>query len=284
MKKTTNTIDQINQINWVDSHCHLDQLNVDIYPNGLQDALQQAQQQGVQSFLCVSIDLHKLEAMMAATSSLTNNIFYSAGTHPLTQINTNWPAKTIDKLITSCAQKPNIVAIGETGLDFHYNTVAREDQLTRFAAHIEAAKACKKPLIIHTRSAKQETLDLLKALEARQVGGVLHCFTEDWDMAKKALDMNFYISISGIVTFPKAKQVHEAAKKTPLERLLIETDAPYLAPVPHRGQSNEPKYLPYIGACIAGLRNISQATLASATSRNFYNLFDSVKNLIETKT
>jgi len=192
----------------------------------------------------------------------------SCGVHPLDQ------KDALDKeLLLKLAVDPKVVAIGETGLDYFYSADTKQVQLDSFVGHIEVARELNKPLIVHTRDARQDTLSLLKSHKADEVGGVLHCFTEDWQMAKAAIDLGFYISISGIATFKNAVELRDVVKQIPLDRLLIETDSPYLSPVPHRGKTNQPAYVQDVAYFIADLKGLSYQQLASATTANFYNLF-----------
>jgi len=166
-----------------------------------------------------------------------------------------------------------VVAIGETGLDYHYHDGGLDWQRARFRTHIEAARGCGKPLIIHTRAAREDTIAIMRDFGAGDVGGVMHCFTETWEMAKQALDLGFYISFSGIITFKNAEELRDVARRVPLDRMLIETDSPYLAPVPHRGKKNEPRYVGYVANKIAELRCMAPEALAATTGENFFRLF-----------
>lgn len=246
----------------VDSHCHLDLLegNIDEYVTS-------AKANGVCYILNVAVDIANFPTILK-TAQAYPFVGTSVGLHP------NEQGEEIDtpKLI-ELAQHPKVVAIGETGLDYFRTTGDTEWQRERFRAHIAAAKSVKKPLIVHTREAKQDTIRLMQEEAADQVGGVMHCFTEDFAMAKQALDMNFYISFSGIVTFKSATIIQDVARQVPLDRILIETDAPYLAPIPHRGKPNEPAYVRHTAEYIAALRNISVEELAEQTTNNFFNLF-----------
>jgi len=182
----------------------------------------------------------------------------------------------LDEIIER-ADDPVIVAVGETGLDYHWNEGDLAWQHQRFARHIEAARKVNKPLVIHTRSAAEDTMSKLENENARDAGGVMHCFAENWDIAKRALDIGFYISFSGIVTFKSAREVQEVARKAPLDRILVETDAPFLAPVPFRGKQNQPAYVRHTAEYVAGLREMSLEDLAEATTANFYSLFPLAK-------
>lgn len=247
----------------VDTHCHLDQLEINV-----SDAIELAKEHGVQYFLCVCITLHDFPEMMKIIEPY-QNVSASVGLHPNEKVDQE-PA--IEDLI-QLAQNKKIIAIGETGLDYFRSQGDIEWQRERFRRHIRAAKAIDKPLIVHSRQAKEDTIQILKEEEAASIGGILHCFTEDMAMAKEAMDLNFYISFSGIVTFNNAKEIQFVAKEMPLERMLIETDSPYLAPVPHRGQTNQPAYVRYVAEFIAKLRGVDFDVIAKQTTANFFNLF-----------
>ena len=252
----------------VDSHCHLDRLDFDKLDLDLGQVLAQARQKDVEHFLCVSVTLQQFPSMLAKIAQYPD-VSASCGVHPLDQ------KDALDKtLLRQLAVDPKVVAIGETGLDYYYSEETKQVQLDSFVGHIEVARELKKPLIIHTRDARQDTLKLLKSHGADEVGGVLHCFTEDWQMAKAAIDLGFYISISGIATFKNAVELRDVVKQIPLDRLLIETDSPYLAPVPHRGKTNQPAYVQDVAYFIADLKGVSYKELATATTDNFYNLFN----------
>lgn len=251
----------------VDSHCHLDGLDYKIRHKDLADVVNKAKVQGVNYLLSVCVELKKYPEMAQLISPFPQ-IFSSVGMHPLYQDEATDPA-----LLLSYAQNENVVAIGETGLDFYYSPDNKAQQIASFRLQIRIAKQVNKPLIVHTRDAQQETLAILREEGAEQVGGVLHCFTESLEMAQAAMAMGFYISVSGIVTFNNAKALQAVINAIPLDRLLVETDAPYLAPVPHRGQENEPAYTRDVAQFVANLKGVSLETLAQATSENFFNLF-----------
>jgi len=251
----------------VDSHCHLDGLDYKQRHKDLADVVDKAAQQGVNYLLSVCVELKKYPAMAELIAPFAQ-IFASVGMHPLHQ------DEVVDEqLLLEYAQHERVVAIGETGLDFFYSPDNKAQQEAAFRAQIRVAKKVNKPLIVHTRDARQETLNILKEEGAEQVGGVLHCFTESLEMAQAAMEMGFYISVSGIVTFKNAKELQGVIKAIPLERLLVETDSPYLAPVPHRGQENEPAYTRNVAEFVAQLKGISLETLAKATTENFFTLF-----------
>jgi len=198
-----------------------------------------------------------------------DNLYATAGTHP---DYADTPEPDVATLV-GLAGKPKVVGIGETGLDYYRLTGDLAWQRERFRTHIRAARECGKPLVIHTRSAADDTLAIMKEERAGEAGGVMHCFTETWDVASAAMDLGFHISFSGIVSFKNAAALHEVAKRVPLERMLIETDSPYLAPVPFRGKTNEPAYVVHVAEAIAKLRGIDVAEVARATSANFFRLF-----------
>lgn len=251
----------------VDSHCHLDLLDLTPDNNDVNKVIERAQSCGVQYFLNVCVSLAEFPKVLK-TAEAYPFVGASVGLHP------NDREEEVDvKTLVALGQHNKVVAIGETGLDYFRSTGDVEWQRDRFRVHIAAAKALGKPLIVHTRDAKDDTIRLMQEENANQVGGVMHCFTEDWDIAKKALDMNFYISFSGIVTFKNALAIQDVAKRIPLDRMLIETDSPYLAPNPHRGKPNEPAYVRYTADYIANLRNISVDELAEQTTNNFFLLF-----------
>lgn len=256
----------------VDSHCHLDQLDLSPYDGELMRALTHAKKEGIGHFLCVNITLDDFPAVLKIAETYSE-VSASVGLHPTEAVQSEPAAEELILL----ANDTNVVAIGETGLDYYRNQGNLEWQRKRFREHIRAAKAVNKPLIVHSRQAKQDTLTILREEKASDVGGVLHCFTEDWEMACDAMDLNFCVSFSGIVTFNNAKDLQAIAKRIPLEFMLIETDAPYLAPVPHRGKPNEPAYVRLVAEYIAELRGISLVELAEKTTDNFFRCFKGAK-------
>lgn len=252
----------------VDSHCHLNRLDLSAYEGQLTLALDKAMADGVEHFLTVSVELEDVEELKVIAKD--SRVSYSVGWHP-----TSVQSRDIRDWLLKEGGEAKCVAIGETGLDYYHiqEDSHRLAQLDLFRQHIEVAKTLNKPLIIHTRQAADDTLSILKNEKASQCRGVMHCFTEDWECAKAALDLDFMISLSGIVSFKNAHLVHEVARNIPLDRLLIETDAPYLAPVPHRGKTNEPAWVKYVAQTIAQIRGISFDEVAKATTENFYKLF-----------
>lgn len=254
---------------FVDSHCHLD------FPElaeNLDSILLQMKQNRVGHALVVSVnkpDWQRLLDLVAPHPQL----FASVGVHPGYP---DTPEPALQELL-DWAQHPKVVAIGETGLDYFRDTEPLDWQRERFRVQIRAARESGLPLIIHTRAAREDTLRIMQEEKAHECGGVMHCFTESWEMAQAAMDMGFYISLSGIVTFNKAADVQELARKVPLERLLIETDAPFLAPVPYRGKTNDPSKVIHVAEKVADLREIRVGDLADATTRNFFTLFSKTK-------
>lgn len=253
---------------FVDSHCHLDRLEQT--PEQLAETLEQARAAGVEHFLCVSVSVRDYDSMLEAVKDFSD-VSVSCGVHPLHQEDACSYAELLQK-----ACRPEVVAIGETGLDYYYSADTRDVQKQSFIDHIKVANELNKPLIIHTRDAREDTIELLKQYKAPSTKGVLHCFTESLEMAEQAMAMDFYISISGIVTFKAAEELKEVVRQLPMERLLIETDSPWLAPVPHRGKQNQPAYVKDVAQYIADLKQMPVAELAKITTDNFYRLFDRI--------
>ncbi len=250
---------------FIDSHCHLD------FPElaeNIGEILANMETNGVTHALCVSVDLQRLPRLLQLVDDHPN-LYASVGIHPDYELATEPDQAELIRL----AQHPKVVAIGETGLDYYRLQGDLEWQRDRFRKHIRAARECGKPLIIHTRSAAQDTLDIMAEENAGKVGGVMHCFTENLQTAEAAIAQGFHISFSGILTFKNAQQIKEVAQHIPLEKILIETDSPYLAPTPFRGKLNQPAYVKHVAEEIARLRNISLAEVATATTRNFNRLF-----------
>lgn len=249
----------------VDSHCHID---FPEYAERMPQVLDGMARNQVTHALCVCVNLADFPRVLALAEHHAE-LFASVGVHPDQAENAG---PDIDDLIDR-AQHPKIVAIGETGLDYFRQTGDLEWQRSRFRTHIRAAREIGKPLIIHTRDAGEDTLRILREERASEVGGVMHCFTETQEFAQAAMDLGFYISFSGIVTFKNAQAIKAVAKLVPLERILVETDSPYLAPVPHRGKTNEPGWVRHVAEEVARLRGISMEALGEATSANFFRLF-----------
>lgn len=254
---------------FIDSHCHLDRLKLEEFDNNLLNVVEQATNANVNKMLCVSVTLEDFPSMAEKTLDFPQ-VLLSCGAHPLNQDDEIDP----DNLLRLAQSDERVIAIGETGLDYFYAPETKAVQMDSFIKHVQVARQVNKPLIIHTRDAKQDTLDVLNQEQAHDVGGILHCFTETWEMAKSALDLGFYISLSGIVTFKNAAALREVAKQIPDDRLLIETDAPYLAPVPHRGKQNQPAYVVEVAKHLASIRGQSVEHIAKISSDNFNRLFN----------
>lgn len=255
---------------FVDSHCHLDRVDLTPYGKDFAAFIEATTAAGIEQMLCVGIDLEAYPAMRGLVDPFAQ-IQVSVGVHPN---ESSGEEPTLERLL-ALAEDARVRAIGETGLDYARGAEPQEmeRQQRRFRTHIAAARACGKPLVIHTRAARADTLRLLEEEGADAVGGVMHCFTEDWDTARAALDLGFMISFSGILTFRNAEALREVARQVPLDRLLIETDAPYLAPVPHRGKPNEPRLVTHVADCLAELRGLSREALARITRENYERLF-----------
>ena len=252
----------------IDSHCHLDRLDLSAHGGSLDAALAAARGRGVGHFLCIGISADNAAAVKSLSERYAD-VDCTVGVHPLDLQPGVAPA--LDWLLAEL-NHPHVVAIGETGLDYHYEPEAAELQRQAFRLHLQAAQLTGKPVIVHTREARADTLALLREAALPQAG-VLHCFTEDWPMAKAALDLGFYISLSGIVTFRNADALRDVARQVPADRLLIETDAPYLAPIPHRGKPNLPEYVRDVAEFLAPLRGVDVDTLAEQTTQNFVRVF-----------
>lgn len=254
---------------FIDSHCHVN------FPDLAGDypaIAQRMAENQVKMALCVSVNLPDWDPMMAMVDR-EPTLWASVGVHPDYE---NEVEPTVDDLV-SRSQHSKVVAIGETGLDYYRLTGDLEWQRERFRTHIRAAKLAKLPLIIHTRQAQKDTIRILQEEGADAVGGVMHCFTESWEMAQQSMDLGFYVSFSGIVTFKNARELQETATKMPLDRLLIETDSPYLAPVPHRGKRNDPSLVVHVAEKIAELKGLTVEEVADQSTSNFFNLFNKIK-------
>ncbi len=251
---------------FIDSHCHIDFPELAAREQSLLDNMRESK---VTHALCVSVNLSDWPRVHALATR-HDNLFASVGVHP--DHAPDGAALTEADLLTRAAQ-PRVVAIGETGLDYYRLTGDLTWQRERFRTHIGAAKSCAKPLIIHTRSAAADTIAIMAEEDAGVAGGVMHCFTETWEVAKAALDLGFYISFSGIITFKNANDLRDVVRRAPLERILIETDSPYLAPVPYRGKMNQPAYVKQVAECVSVIKNVPVERIAEMTSRNFFTLF-----------
>lgn len=254
---------------FVDTHCHLTMLDLTPYDGNLDLALAQAREAGVSKFMSISVDLddHIELAKIAARHS---DVGYTVGVHPCEDAATM--ARATTDYLVELAQPGKVWALGETGLDYYHSTDFIAEQKDCFARHIHASQIVKKPVVVHTRSAKHDTVDIIRA--EKSTHGILHCFTEDWETAKAVLDCGYYVSFSGIVSFKNAQDLRDVAKQVPLDRVLIETDSPYLAPMPYRGKSNEPKYVPYVAKALSDVYDKSLEEMAFITMQNFENLLN----------
>lgn len=248
----------------VDSHCHLDFPGLAEQTNAV---LERMSASGVTHALCVSVNLEDYPRVLDLAHGHAN-LFASVGVHP---DHRDCIEPSVEALVSHAAD-PRVVAIGETGLDYFRQSGDLDWQRERFRVHIRAARETRKPLIIHCREAAPDLLAILREERAHEVGGVMHCFTESWDVASAAMDMDFRISFSGIVTFRNAASLREVAARVPADRLLVETDSPYLAPVPHRGKTNEPAFVRHVAECVAGVRGVSVHEIAATTTRNFFGM------------
>lgn len=257
---------------FIDSHCHLDFPD---FENRLPEILETMEKQLVTKALCISVDIPDFPKVLALAKQYSH-LYATVGVHPDYE---NTPEPTLEWLLEE-AKEPKVIGIGETGLDYYRMAdktyTELEWQRERFRTHIEASKITKKPLIVHTREASADTIAILRESGQGRVNGVMHCFTENIEVAKQALDLGFYISFSGIVTFKNALQIKETCKYVPFDRMLIETDSPYLAPVPYRGKTNEPGYVSYVASYIANLKDSNVEEVGRVTSNNFYELFNVV--------
>ena len=253
----------------VDSHCHLDCIDLTEFDNNFDALIQQTLEAGVEHMLCVSINLQKYPQMLEKVRPYPT-ISVSAGMHPMADETDDFSVE----YLTELASDKKVVAIGETGLDYYYHKGDPQWQQQRFRAHIQVANQLDKPVIVHTRDAGDDTLDILRQENAGRCGGVIHCFTETQAFADQAIEMGLMISISGIVTFRNAEALRDIARSIPDDHLLIETDAPYLAPMPHRGKQNQPAYVRHVAETLAAVRNTTVEHIAEISRNNFYRLFN----------
>lgn len=262
----------------VDSHCHLNFLDLAEFNHDLEQVFIQAKDNGVGHFLSVCVELDDVPSLYQLADKYPQ-VTISVGVHPNTKLDTA-TEPSVQTLI-DLAKHPSCIAMGETGLDYYRTETeqALESQRERFRCHIRAALTANKPLIVHTRQAAQDTIRILQEEKAQNIGGVMHCFSETWDVAQQALDLNFYLSFSGILTFKNATVLHEVAKKAPLDRVLIETDSPYLAPVPFRGKQNHPALVKYVAEALSDLRQEPFERIAEQTTTNFFRCFN-LKNAV----
>ena len=258
----------------VDSHCHLDRIDLAPYDGDLGAALAAAHERGVTRMLCIGVERENAAAVCDIARAYPG-VYASVGVHPL---DLKEELESVDSLV-ALGDRPEVIAIGETGLDYHYSRESpdsdnnRRAQHESFRTHLRAAGKLRKPVIVHSREAREDTLAIIREAGDLETGGVLHCFTENWEMARAALDLNFYISFSGIITFKNAAELRDVVKQVPLDRILVETDSPYLAPIPFRGKSNEPKYTREVAQCVADLKGMALEEIAEITTANFDRLF-----------
>ena len=250
---------------YIDTHCHL---NFEKFKDDYKEVIQNAFDQNVQKIIIVGSNFDTSKRAVEISKEYPSHIFASVGLHPIHVFDEKFDAR-FEKL----GNEKEVIAIGETGLDYFRLEGDLEWQRERFRTHIRAARETKKPLVIHTRAAAADTIAIMRAECAGEAGGVMHCFTETWEVANAALDLGFHISFSGIVTFKNAVELKEVARRVPLDRMLIETDSPYLAPVPFRGKRNQPAWVRYVGEAVAQLRGVPVDAIARATSENFFRLF-----------
>jgi len=253
---------------FIDSHCHLDLLDLSRHGGSIDNVMAAARERQVEQMLCVCVDLNRFDSMVSVAEA-QDNVWFSAGIHPLYVEECPFDRERLAGL----AADKRVVALGETGLDYHYSRETLEQQQASFAGHLQLAGEMDLPVIVHTRDAREDTLRLIREHGNADSAGVLHCFTESLEMAEAALDLGYMISFSGIVSFRNAAELRDVVKAIPLERMLIETDSPYLAPVPYRGKQNQPAYVADVAACIAELKGVAVEQVAEQTRANFHQLF-----------
>jgi TatD DNase family protein len=252
----------------VDSHCHIDYLTGPRHGMRVEDVLQSATDAGVSHLLSVAVDRENIPRVLAHAMHY-DNVFASVGVHPMSC----HEATLGEDELVELAKNPKVVAIGETGLDYYYSRDHAELQRECFVTHLRAAKRAGLPVIVHSREAREDTLRLLREHADRHNAGVMHCFTETLEMARAAIEFDFLISFSGIITFRNAEALRAVVRELPLESLLVETDSPYLAPVPHRGKVNEPRHVVHVAAAVAAIKGVSVQAVEEATTDNFFRLF-----------
>ena len=252
----------------VDSHCHLDRIDLAPYNGDLSAAIAAANERGITRMLCIGVERENAESVCEIARTFPG-VYASVGVHPL---DLKEELESVESLV-ALGDRPEVIAIGETGLDYHYSQESMAAQHESFRTHLHAAAKLRKPVIVHSREARADTLSIIREAGDLEVGGVLHCFTENWEMARAALDLNYYISFSGIITFKNAAELRDVVKQVPLDRILVETDSPYLAPIPFRGKSNEPKYTREVAQCVADLKGLALQEIAEITTANFDRLF-----------
>lgn len=258
----------------VDSHCHL---NFPEFAPDLDAVLERAADNGVGMMLTINTRLSEAREIQKIADRYPQ-VYCTVGVHPHDAA--DYREGALQAQLKELAQHPKVVGLGETGLDYHYNNSPREDQIAAFQDHIRVALDLNLPLVIHTREADEDTIACLKEVGQGRVQGVFHCFSGSAELAQQALDLGLYISFSGILTFKKAEDLRQIAKEVPLSRVLVETDAPFLAPIPHRGQRNEPAFTRYTAELLATLKGLSYSEIESATTENFFTLFTKARPFI----
>ena len=257
----------------VDSHCHL---NFKDFEEDFDSVIQRAKDSNVQIMVSISTELEEIDHIIKISESY-NNIYCTVGVHPHSAKIQN---KLSEDFLIERASNPKVIGIGETGLDFYYENSLKEDQIDSFIKHINVSRETQLPLIIHTREADEKTCEILESeYKNGSFPGIIHCFTAGANLAKRVIDLGFYISLSGIVTFKNASDLRETIKKIPLDRIIVETDSPYLAPMPHRGKTNQPAFVKHVAEFLAELRGDTVDNIASTTSANFYRLFPTVNSI-----
>ncbi|SEP64350.1 TatD family hydrolase [Basfia succiniciproducens] len=252
----------------VDSHCHLDSLDYEKLHSNVDEVIEKAKARGVKHLLSIGVALNRFQAMRMLLAH-RDEVSFSCGVHPLDLAGETFDRQRLERY----AKDEKVIAIGEIGLDYYYDQERKNEQLDAFAQQIEVANQLNKPVIVHTRDAREDTIRLLRENHAEKCGGVIHCFTENLEFAKQALDLGFYISCSGIVTFKNAEEIRDVVRYVPADRLLVETDSPYLAPVPYRGKQNQPAYTREVCEYVAALKGVSAEEFALITTQNFERLF-----------
>lgn len=260
---------------WIDSHCHLNHTNTEKTADDLVNEAKEAGVDGILTICCrISEEMDELRSITAAH----DNVWCSVGTHPHDASKDAEKAISADEIVKIAQSDDKIIGIGESGLDYYYNYATPEDQQSSFRKHIQACIAADLPLIVHARDADDDIIRIIREEgQGTNLTGVMHCFSSSRQLAEDALDFGFYISFSGIVTFKKSTELQDIAKDVPLDRILVETDAPFLAPTPYRGKTNEPAYVVHTGSFLAELLNLDQETIANHSKQNFFTLFDKAK-------
>lgn len=262
---------------WIDSHCHLTHERL-LDAGSVDEVVETAHENGVEGLLTICCRVHDEFPEVLTTAKKFDNVWCTIGTHPHDAGNESEKTISKDELVRLAQSHPKIVGVGESGLDYYYDNAPRKDQQASFRKHIQACIETDLPLVVHARDADEDIAQIIKEEgTGTNLSGVMHCFSSGCELAEEMLDFGFYISFSGIVTFKQAEELRDIAKDVPLDRILVETDAPYLAPEPFRGKINQPAYVPHTGAMLAKLHNISKEDMAVHSKQNFFNLFKKAK-------